>query len=63
MQGKLVGLFRAQSTLIFSTWNKSDSLVASGGDETNLLVWNPNSIQKEPMYKFTQPGQIIDISW
>ena len=44
MQGKLEGLFRSQSSLIVSCWNKSDTLVASGGDETNVLVWNPNSI-------------------
>jgi hypothetical protein len=25
-------------------------LVASGGDETNILIWNPNSISKEPLY-------------
>jgi WD40 repeat protein len=44
LEGKLQGLLSAQSSLIMSCWNKSDTLVASGGDETNVLVWNPNSI-------------------
>jgi WD40 repeat protein len=44
LDGKLQGLFSAQNSLIFSCWNKSDTLVASGGDETNVLVWNPNTI-------------------
>lgn len=34
LDGKLSGLLSAQSSLIISSWNKSDSLVASGGDET-----------------------------
>jgi len=25
-------------------------LVASGGDETNILIWNPFTISKEPLY-------------
>ena len=62
-QGKLEGLFKAQSSLIHSCWNKNDTLVASGGDETNVLIWNPNTIQKEPLYEFQQGGQIIDIAW
>lgn len=44
LEGKLQGLFRTQNSLIISCWNKSDTLVASGGDETNVLVWNPNTI-------------------
>lgn len=63
MQGKLEGLFRSQNSLICSCWNKSDTLVASGGDDTNILIWNPNTIQKDPLYTFTQSGQIMDIAW
>ena len=44
LEGKLQGLLNAESSLIISSWNKSDTLVASGGDETNVLVWNPNQI-------------------
>jgi len=56
LQGKLQGLFKAQNSLICSYWNKSDTLVASGGDETNVLIWNPNSIQKEPLHELKQSG-------
>ena len=63
LEGKLQGLFTTENSLIFSCWNKSDTLVASGGDETNVLVWNPNSVGQEPTYEFKQPGQIIDIAW
>lgn len=64
LEGRLQGLLNAESSLIISSWSKSDTLVASGGDETNVLVWNPNQIQnKEPLYTFNQPGQIIDIAW
>ena len=63
MQGKLEGLFRSQNSIISSVWNKNDSLVASGGDETGVLVWNPNSIQKEALYHFKQAGTIMDIAW
>ena len=52
MQGKIEGMFRAKNAILNSCWNKSDSLVASGGDETNILVWNPNSFQKDPLYEF-----------
>lgn len=44
MQGKLEGLFRSENSLIYSCWNKNDTLIASGGDETGILVWNPSSI-------------------
>lgn len=63
MQGKLEGLFRSQNSLICSCWNKTDTLIASGGDETGVLVWNPSSIQKEAVYSFKQQGQIMDIAW
>jgi len=56
LEGKLQGLFTTQNSLIFSCWNKSDTLVASGGDETNVLVWNPNSVGQEPVYEFKQPA-------
>ena len=52
IQGKIQGLFRAQNHLVCSCWNRSDTLVASGGDTTNVLVWNPSDIQKEPLYMF-----------
>ena len=63
LDGKLQGIYQAQSSLITSCWNKSDTLVASGGDETNIQVWNPTTLQKDPVYQFNQPGQIIDIAW
>ena len=64
LEGRLQGLLNAESSLIISSWSKSDTLIASGGDETNVLVWNPNQIQnKEPLYTFNQPGQTIDIAW
>jgi len=50
LQGRLEGIFGANSSLICSCWNKSDSLIASGGDETNILIWSPNQISKEPLY-------------
>ena len=37
--------------------------MASGGDETNVVVWDPTKVNKEPMYTFVQPGTIMDISW
>lgn len=63
MSGKILGLYRAQSSIICSNWNRSDTLVATGGDETNIIVWKPNTISKDPLYQFDQPGQIIDIAW
>jgi WD40 repeat protein len=56
MQGKLEGLFHAKNSLIYSCWNKSDTLVASGGDDTNVLIWNPTTIKKEPFKVFEQKG-------
>lgn len=63
MEGKLEGLFRSQNRLICSAWNKGDTLVASGGENTNLLIWNPATVVKEPVHKLPQPGEIIDIVW
>lgn len=63
MQGKLIGLFMPQNQLILSCWNKSDTFVATGGDETNILVWKPNQINKDPEFTLNQPGQIIEIAW
>lgn len=63
IQGKIQGLFRAEGHLVCSCWNKSDTLVASGGNETNVLVWNPSDVQHEALYVLEQPGTIFDIAW
>jgi WD40 repeat protein len=63
MQGQIQGLIKSQNSLICSCWNKSDTLVASGGDETGVLVWDPTKIQKEALKTFKQPGIIMDIAW
>jgi len=63
MQGKLEGLLKLQNSIICSVWNKNDTLVASGGDDTGVQIWRPENIQKEPLYKFQQGGTIMDIAW
>jgi len=63
LEGKLMGLFRSQSRLMYSAWNKNDTLIASGGENTNLLIWNPATVVKEPVHKLPQPGEIVDVVW
>jgi hypothetical protein len=63
MQGKMNGVFTCKNQLILSCWNKSDSLIASGGEDTHILVWKPNKFDQAPECVFEQPGQIIEIAW
>lgn len=62
-KGSIKGLFKCENNLICSSWSKNDQLVASGGENTNVLVWNPNIINKDPVYTFSQEGTILDIAW
>jgi len=52
MQGKLNGLFTSANQLVVSRWNKTDTLVASAGDDTGILIWKPNLIKKDPAVVF-----------
>jgi WD40 repeat protein len=43
LQGKIQGMFKTDNSIFCSSWNKSDTLVATGGDETNVHIWNPTT--------------------
>ena len=58
LEGKLMGLFRSQSRMMYS-----DTFIASGGENTNLLIWNPATVVKEPVYRLPQLGEIVDVVW
>ena len=63
IKGDLKGLIKSENALMTASWNKSDTLIGSGGEDTGLFVWDPFKAQHKPLYKLDMPACIIDIAW
>lgn len=46
-KGELKSIFKQNNMLMTSKWNKDSSLIASGGQERKLQVWQPSDLKKQ----------------
>jgi len=56
-------MFHTSSQILVSSWSKNDTLVASGGEDTGVAIWDPFKQQNKPLYLLKQAGTVLDIAW